>query len=52
MDLHRAVFIDKKMWVNKPLDIHSVANANDEIVFSVNMWNTVNQSLKHDFSCG
>ena len=36
----------------KPIDVQSVTNAKGEIVFSIGMWNIVNQLDKHDFSSG
>ena len=36
----------------KPIDVHSVTNAKGEIIFSIGMWDIVNQLDKHDFSSG
>ena len=34
------------------IDVHYVTNAVGKIISSVTMWNTVNQLVKHDLSCG
>ena len=34
------------------IDVHYVTNAVGKSISSVTMWNTVNQLVKHDLSCG
>ena len=36
----------------KHVDVHSVTNAVDEIISSINIWNIVYQLGKYVFSCG
>ena len=36
----------------KVTDVHYVTNVVAERIYSVRMWNIVNQLDKHDFSCG
>ena len=45
---------DRPRNVNQkdPADVHSVTNAIDERICSKNIWSTVNQLGKYDFSSG
>ena len=36
----------------RDIDLHSVANAVDEVISSISKWNIVNQLGRHDFPCG